>query len=598
MGFIPQDKIDEIKSVADIVSVIGDYVELKRAGSNYVGLCPFHNEKTPSFSVSPSKGIFHCFGCGVGGDVISFIMQKEGMSYPEAIKFLADKLGILVDTNEVNKEKYEHRKKLFEINNEAKLFYYKNLLINDIPKDYIKKRNLNNNLINKFIIGYADGKNSLYRHLLQKGYQKDDIIEVGLINQDEKGNVYDKFRNRLMFPIIDIRGNVIGFGGRALADSRAKYMNSPQSLAYDKSKNVYGVSNLKNSTKVGKIILVEGYMDVISLTNYGFDYAIASLGTSLTHDQAKLIKRYCKNIYICYDGDSAGQNATSRAIEIFKEQDISPNIIVIPDNMDPDDYIKQYGNESFNRLIDNAMDSVIYEYKKILQKYDINDVKEKIQLIDDLTTLLSKLDREVIRDEYIKRFSDDLNIEYLSLKKDVSSKLNEVKPNITFHNERTDDKKITEKDSINNQEKITAAEIMTIACFHKDVYYDLKEEFSKFKTKISSYNNFMEFVDFYYSKNNENQIDEKSARDYFKNDIQMDRTIDYLYQKSRDSININNIGRVVLEIKKYLMTQEKENIKSQLDLMQSVEFNEKINKEYNEILNKILEINRQIKEYK
>lgn len=598
MGFIPQDKIDEIKSVADIVSVIGDYVELKRAGSNYVGLCPFHNEKTPSFSVSPSKGIFHCFGCGVGGDVISFIMQKEGLSYPEAIKFLADKLGILVETNEVNKEKYEHRKKLFEINNEAKLFYYKNLLINDIPKEYIKKRNLNNNLINKFIIGYADGKNSLYRHLLQKGYQKDDIIEVGLINQDEKGNVYDKFRNRLMFPIIDIRGNVIGFGGRALAEARAKYLNSPQSLAYDKSKNVYGVSNLKNSTKVGKIILVEGYMDVISLTNYGFDYAIASLGTSLTHDQAKLIKRYCKNIYICYDGDSAGQNATSRAIEIFKEQDISPNIIVIPDNMDPDDYIKQYGNESFNRLIDNAMDSVIYEYKKILQKYDINDVKEKIQLIDDLTTLLSKLDREVIRDEYIKRFSDDLNIEYLSLKKDVSSKLNEVKPNITFHNERTDDKKITEKDSINNQEKITAAEIMTIACFHKDVYYDLKEEFSKFKTKISSYNNFMEFVDFYYSKNNENQIDEKSARDYFKNDIQMDRTIDYLYQKSRDSININNIGRVVLEIKKYLMTQEKENIKSQLDLMQSVEFNEKINKEYNEILNKILEINRQIKEYK
>lgn len=598
MGFIPQDKIDEIKSVADIVSVIGDYVELKRAGSNYVGLCPFHNEKTPSFSVSPSKGIFHCFGCGVGGDVISFIMQKEGLSYPEAIKFLADKLGILVETNEVNKEKYEHRKKLFEINNEAKLFYYKNLLINDIPKDYIKKRNLNNNLINKFIIGYADGKNSLYRHLLQKGYQKDDIIEVGLINQDEKGNVYDKFRNRLMFPIIDIRGNVIGFGGRALADSRAKYMNSPQSLAYDKSKNVYGVSNLKNSTKVGKIILVEGYMDVISLTNYGFDYAIASLGTSLTHDQAKLIKRYCKNIYICYDGDSAGQNATSRAIEIFKEHDISPNIIVIPDNMDPDDYIKQYGNESFDRLIDNAVDSVIYEYKKILQKYDINDVKEKIQLIDDLTTLLSKLDREVIRDEYIKRFSDDLNIEYLSLKKDVSSKLNEVKPNITFHNERTDDKKITEKDSINNQEKITAAEIMTIACFHKDVYYDLKEEFSKFKTKISSYNNFIEFVDFYYSKNNENQIDEKSARDYFKNDIQMDRTIDYLYQKSRDSININNIGRVVLEIKKYLMTQEKESIKSQLDLMQSVEFNEKINKEYNEILNKILEINRQIKEYK
>ncbi len=598
MGFIPQDKIDEIKSVVDIVSVIGDYVDLKRAGANYVGLCPFHNEKTPSFSVSPQKGIFHCFGCGVGGDVISFIMQKEGFSYPEAIKFLADKLGILVETNEVNKEKYEHRKKLFEINNEAKLFFYKNLLINDVPKEYIKKRDLNNSMINKFFIGYADGKNSLYRHLLQKGYQKDDIIEVGLVNQDESGNLFDKFRNRLMFPILDIRGNIIGFGGRTLVDARAKYMNSPQSLAYDKSKNVYGVSNLKNSTKVGKIILVEGYMDVISLTNYGFDFAIASLGTSLTHDQAKLIKRYCKNIYICYDGDSAGQNATSRAIEVFKEQDISPNIIVIPDNMDPDDYIKKYGNDNFNRLIDNAMDSVIYEYKKILQKYDINDVREKIQLIDDLTYLLSKLDRAVIRDEYIKRFSDDLNLDYSSLKKDVYNKLNENKPRNYLTNKDTDNNKNEDKTSIDNQEKITAIEIMTIACFHRNKYDELKGEFSKFDTKISSFNNFMKFVDKYYSINDTNEIDENSAREYFKNDIEMDKTIDYLFQKSRSSININNIDKIVLEIKKYLILQKKDSIKSKLDLMQSVEFNDKIKKEYKDILNQILEINRQIKNYK
>ena len=595
MGFIPQDKIDEIKSVADIVSVIGDYVELKRSGSNYIGLCPFHNEKTPSFSVSPSKGIFHCFGCGVGGDVISFIMQKEGLSYPEAIKFLADKLGILVETNEVNKEKYEHRKKLFAINNEAKLFFYKNLLINDVPKEYIKKRDLTNSMINKFIIGYADGKNSLYRHLLQKGYQKDDIIEVGLANQDERGNIFDKFRNRLMFPIIDIRGNIIGFGGRTLADAKAKYMNSPQSLAYDKSKNVYGVSNLKNSTKVGKIILVEGYMDVISLTNYGFDFAIASLGTSLTHDQAKLIKRYCKNIYICYDGDFAGQNATSRAIEIFKEIDISPNIIVIPENLDPDDFIKKYGNESFNKLIDNAMDSIIYEYKKILQKYDINDVREKIQLIDDLTTLLSKLDRAVIRDEYIKKFAEDLQIDDNSLRTDVSDKLSVAKPNISVNREVTEYSDVLD---INLQEKITAIEIMTIACFYRDIYETIKEYVSKFKTDIIYYNNFMEFADNYYLKNNEKEIDENSVRDYFKNDIQMDRTIDYLFNTSRNSININSIDRVILEIKKYLITQEKDKIKQQLDLMQSVDFNDKINEEYKEILNKILEINRQLKECK
>ncbi|MDU7165842.1 toprim domain-containing protein, partial [Finegoldia magna] len=481
------------------------------------------------------------------------------------------------------------------INNEAKLFFYKNLLINDVPKEYIKKRDLTNSMINKFIIGYADGKNSLYRHLLQKGYQKDDIIEVGLANQDERGNIFDKFRNRLMFPIIDIRGNIIGFGGRTLADAKAKYMNSPQSLAYDKSKNVYGVSNLKNSTKVGKIILVEGYMDVISLTNYGFDFAIASLGTSLTHDQAKLIKRYCKNIYICYDGDSAGQNATSRAIQVFKEIDISPNIIVIPDNLDPDDYIKKYGNESFNKLIDNAMDSIIYEYKKILKKYDINDVKEKIQLIDDLTTLLSKLDRAVIRDEYIKKFAEDLQIDDNSLRTDVSDKLSVAKPNISVNREVTEYSDVLD---INLQEKITAIEIMTIACFYRDIYETIKEYVSKFKTDIIYYNNFMEFADNYYLKNNEKEIDENSVRDYFKNDIQMDRTIDYLFNTSRNSININSIDRVILEIKKYLITQEKDKIKQQLDLMQSVDFNDKINEEYKEILNKILEINRQLKECK
>ena len=355
------------------------------------------------------------------------------------------------------------------------------------------------------------------------------------------------------------------------------------------------MSNLKNSTKVGKIILVEGYMDVISLTNYGFAFAIASFGTSLTHDQAKLIKRYCKNIYICYDGDSAGQNATSRAIQVFKEIDISPNIIVIPDNLDPDDYIKKYGNESFNKLIDNAMDSIIYEYKKILKKYDINDVKEKIQLIDDLTTLLSKLDRAVIRDEYIKKFAEDLQIDDNSLRTDVSDKLSVAKPNISVNREVTEYSDVLD---INLQEKITAIEIMTIACFYRDIYETIKEDVSKFKTDIIYYNNFMEFADNYYLKNNEKEIDENSVRDYFKNDIQMDRTIDYLFNTSRNSININSIDRVILEIKKYLITQEKDKIKQQLDLMQSVDFNDKINEEYKEILNKILEINRQLKECK
>ena len=241
------------------------------------------------------------------------------------------------------------------------------------------------------------------------------------------------------------------------------------------------------------------------------------------------------------------------------------------------------------------MDSIIYEYKKILKKYDINDVKEKIQLIDDLTTLLSKLDRAVIRDEYIKKFAEDLQIDDNSLRTDVSDKLSVAKPNISVNREVTENADIFDT---NLQEKITAIEIMTIACFYRDIYETIKEDVSKFKTDIIYYNNFMEFADNYYLKNNEKEIDENSVRDYFKNDIQMDRTIDYLFNTSRNSININSIDRVILEIKKYLITQEKDKIKQQLDLMQSVDFNDKINEEYKEILNKILEINRQLKECK
>ncbi|QQK07566.1 DNA primase [Miniphocaeibacter halophilus] len=426
MAYIPEDKIDEIKDQLDIVNIISEYVDLKQSGNNYIGLCPFHNEKTPSFTVSSQKGIFHCFGCGEGGDTISFIMKKENLSYPEAIQFLADKLGIFIETGKVDKELYEHRKKLYAINNEAKLFFFHNLLTNPIPKKYIVERGLKKELINKFMIGYATEKSQdLLNYMLKKGFKIEDLLELGLVKQSKRNNsLYDAYRNRLIFPIIDLRKNIIGFGGRTLVDDRAKYINSPESLVYHKSNNVYGVMNLRNVSKENKVILVEGYMDVISLSNYGIDYSVASLGTSLTIEQAKLISRYTKNVYICYDGDEAGINAAERALEIFRSINISPNIVKIPDGLDPDDYLKKYGRDSFNQLLENSLNPILYKYNNLINEYDLNDIDQKVIFLNKLTELLAEIESKLIRDEYINRFSDDLSLDRDNLQYEINKILN------------------------------------------------------------------------------------------------------------------------------------------------------------------------------
>ncbi|MDY6065035.1 MAG: DNA primase [Finegoldia sp.] len=590
MAYIPEEKIEEIKESVDIVSVISDYVDLKKRGQNYIGLCPFHNEKTPSFTVSQNKKIFHCFGCGVGGDVISFIMKIEGMSYIEAIKYLADKQGIFLETGEIDKEKYAHRKKLLKINEEAKFFYYKNLLVNDRAKRFIKDRQLNSQMINKFMIGYADDKNSLGKYLIKMGYNEEDLVELGLVNKDRLGNIYDKFRNRVMFPIEDTRGATIAFGGRTLVNDKAKYMNSPQSIAYDKSKNIYGVNNLRNSQKKGKILLVEGYMDVISLTNYGFDYAVASLGTSLTEEQAKLISRYCKNIYICYDGDSAGQMATQRAIDIFKEVDIVPYIVTIPDNKDPDDYVKAYGKEAFERLLVDALDPVMFNYKKLSSKFNLNDISSRLEFIDSLSAMLAKIDRDVIRDEYIKKFSRELDIDYKSLRKDVEAKIaNKVSPKI-------DTSRVEVKNTDTSyQERKLAMDIMILATHYIDRFKAIKDEVDKFNTDIYEYNNYIKFLSDYYDTNKGKTIDEETVRDNFKNEINMYNTIDYIFNDSKSKLDVNKIDLIALDLRAFNLNREKEKIKKEIDLLKSTDLKNEMDDKYQELLHEIFELNKELK---
>ena len=418
MAMISDQKIDEIRASSNIVDIIGEYVDLKRAGSSYKGLCPFHNEKTPSFTVDEKKQLFHCFGCGAGGDVVSFIMQKEGLTYPESLEYLANKAGIRMEYSENNSINPKN-KELYEINKDIMMFFYKNLLTSKEAINYLKNRGLSGKIVNRFMLGFAKNSwNDLCDYIEFKGYNKDDLENIGLIKKSSQGNYYDKYRNRIIFPIINHFGNVIGFGGRAIGDEMPKYLNSPESDIFKKRYNLYGL-NIYKKQKGTDIILVEGYMDVIALNNYGIDYAVASLGTALTLEQAKLIKRYAENVYICYDRDSAGINATEKAIEIFLEVDVKAKIITLDEGLDPDDFIKEYGKESFLSRKSDALDVYNYKYNKILDLYSKASPNEKFEKLDLFVEFLASIDSDLTREIFTNNVSTLFKIDKSTLNQAV-----------------------------------------------------------------------------------------------------------------------------------------------------------------------------------
>ncbi len=419
MGLISDSKINQILESSNIVDIIGEYVDLKRAGSSFKGLCPFHNEKTPSFTVDEKKQLFHCFGCGAGGDVVSFIMQKEGLSYPESLKFLADKAGINIDYTKdprVNKK----NKELYDINKDIMMFFYKNLLTDRKAQAYLKNRGLSSKIVNTFMLGYArDSWDDLYSYIRKKNYSDKDLEELGLIKKSSKGNYYDKYRDRIIFPIINHFGKVIGFGGRAVSGQMPKYLNSPESSIFKKRYNLYGL-NIYKRQKRKELILVEGYMDVIALNNHGLDIAVASLGTALTIDQAKLMKRYSDDIYICYDQDNAGVKATWKAIKIFHEIGVNPSVIVLDDGNDPDDFIKTRGKDAFEEKINNAQDSYNYEYNKILDEYSSAKPAERFDKLNLFVDFLASIKQELTQEIFINNVSKLFDIDKTTLKQAVS----------------------------------------------------------------------------------------------------------------------------------------------------------------------------------
>ena len=424
--YYPDELIEEVRMKNDIVDVISGYVRLQKKGANYFGLCPFHNEKSPSFSVSPGKQMYYCFGCGAGGNVYTFIQEYENYTFPEAVKMLADRAGVNlpeIEYSEEAKKAESKRSRLLEINKEAAKYFYFQLRARqgETGYRYLRDRQLSDETIKKFGLGFANKtSNDLVQYLRSKGYSPELIHEAGLCNVDEKHGMYDKFWNRVIFPIEDINHRVIGFGGRVMGDGTPKYLNSPETPIFDKSRNLYGLNFARTSRK-GNIILCEGYMDVISMHQAGFDQAVASLGTAFTLGQASLLKRYTKEVLLSYDSDGAGVKAALRAIGILKEAGLTGKIISLEPYKDPDEFMKNLGKEAFQERIDHAENSFLFEIRMLEKEYNLSDPEDKTRFHREIARKLCDFSEEVERENYIEAVAEKYHIGFENLRTLVGS---------------------------------------------------------------------------------------------------------------------------------------------------------------------------------
>jgi len=410
---ISEEILEKVKEQTDIVDIISEDVKLKRSGRNFSGLCPFHNEKSPSFSVSQDKQIYKCFGCGESGNVITFVMKKRNMQFVDAVRYLADRANISIGTNQGKLSQKDQKRQLFyKLNVEAARFFFNNLRNSNSSREYFFNRGIKEETIKKFGLGYAkDSWNSLIMHMKRLGYNDELLLEAGLALKSEKtGNKYDRFRNRVIFPVFDYRGKVIGFGGRVLDDSKPKYLNSPETLIFQKGINLYGLNfALKNPIPDRYFIMVEGYMDVITLHQFGITNVVATLGTALTTNQARLLKRYADKVIISFDADFAGQTATLRGLNILREAGFDIRVLNIPQGKDPDEYIRSNGRESFIKLINNAEGLVDYRIRKAADGLNLRDSNNLVIYGERVTAILADVN-SLEKDIYIKKISEQTSI--------------------------------------------------------------------------------------------------------------------------------------------------------------------------------------------
>lgn len=418
--------LDEIKSKNDIIDIVSQYVVLKRSGRNYMGLCPFHKEKSPSFCVSPDKQIFHCFGCGVGGNVIHFIGKIENLNFIESLELLANRAGIeLPKSGNAEDDRISRLKsRVYELNKCAAEFYHQNLYKPTAKpaQEYVKKRRLDNRTLKAFKIGYSGRFNELYTELHSKGFTEEEILASCLVNKNQDGKFIDRFRNRLMFPIFDARDRVIAFGGRVLDDSKPKYINSPEDIVYSKGRHLFAY-NLAKKDNPKTIIIVEGYMDAVSLHQRGISNAVASLGTALTEAQGRLLRRSCEKVVIGYDADGAGQAATLRGLEILQNLGCDIRILQIEGAKDPDEFVVKYGPERFQKYVDSAISLVEFKVKMLKRQLNLENVNDKIKFLNEVANILSKIENNMEREVYIDKISLEYKVSKEAIYAEVNKKL-------------------------------------------------------------------------------------------------------------------------------------------------------------------------------
>ena len=582
MARYSEEILNEVRQANDIVDVISQYVHLKRSGRNYFGLCPFHNEKSPSFSVSPDKQIFHCFGCGVGGNVITFVSQIEGLNFVETVQMLAERANIQLPTLQNNGDTQREilKDKVYKVNEFTAEYYHQNLYKPQAKtaQEYVKKRQLTNETLKSFRIGFSGKFDELYQELKKQGFQEQEILESGLVNKNERGQYIDRYRNRLMFPICDARGRVIAFGGRVLDDSKPKYINSPENVVYSKGRNLFGL-NVAKKGDTKKLLIVEGYMDVISLHQRGITNVVAPLGTALTEQQGWLLRKNSEQIILSFDSDDAGIKAKLRAIDILQKMGCDLRVIQLEGAKDPDEYIVKYGNMRFQNAVDKAFSVVEFKVKILKKELNLENTNDKIKFLNEIAKLISKVDNTIEREVYIEKIAKEYDISKeaiyaevnkLTYKNDKSEKiLEKAKPVITH--KKVETKEVSE--SIRRRENTIISILLTgdLSIFEiikqnikpKDFQDEINQEIAKklyeeFEKGNSNINSIIDTLD----QEHQNQITMIMAEDYEIEDLE--KAIDDIIQAyKRDKLNNRKLEILEL-LEKTSNIEEKKELEKEL----------------------------------
>lgn len=561
--------IEEIRNSNDIVDIISQYVVLKRSGRSYFGLCPFHKEKSPSFSVSPDKQIFHCFGCGAGGNVFHFISKIENINFIESVQTLADRAGIALpslDSGEDTKTQIL-KNKVYEINEIAAQFYHENLYkpTSKIAQDYVKKRKLDNKTLKNFTIGYSCKYNELYQELKRKGFKEEEILASSLVIKNQDGSYVDRFRKRFMIPIRDVKDRVIAFGGRVLDDSKPKYINSPENIVYSKGRHLFGL-NVAKRTPMDKLIIVEGYMDAISLQQRGITNVVASLGTALTEAQGRLLRRYTNKVIIGYDSDGAGQAATMRGLEILQNLGYDVRILQLddPNVKDPDEYVLKNGSGRFYLCVDKAISLVEFKVKMLKKSLNIQSTSDKIKFLNEVSKILSKVDNNIEKEIYIENIAKEYNVS----KEAIYAQTNKLQYSNSV-GEKVLEKKVTpkviKKETSEISEAVIKRENMVIAIL-------LTEGLNAYK-KIK---NTITIEDFKYEKNKEIlkklycELEKgNSNTNSILDTVTDEQELNHITKIMADDYNIQDIEKAIVDLiniyEKEKMINKRNEILSKLD---------------------------------